>query len=222
MQSYNWKKRLLSEIEKGRVIGDDIIDISHILNHLINARLMKDVMQECVLPYLESLDPRPDIIFTPEASGITLAAVLSTLSEIDMIFAKKGKPITMTLTSVLSEKISSATKGGEVSLFTRKDFLERYNHFFVIDDFLRTGVTLKGVIEMGVAAGLELSGVSIFGLKSFDPGLKYIQEQYNVEVHSVLDFDKITPKGSKSFLHIRKLCFKAVDITLELNRYNLA
>lgn len=209
-----FKDLFCSKLQAGsRIVNGVMLDVSHISNHQIDTQFAK-TLAEVVYPYIQYLSP--GILLTAAASGPGLTAHLASyINDIDVIYAKKGKnpPKIFEGRELLSRESTSPTKGDSFTFYIRKYLLTQHSSFIVVDDFLRSGKTLKALIEMGREAGLELKG--IFTLIAIKEGKDKFQDQYNIPMLSGITIEKV--EGNKLF--INEVLSMAVQETVYLEVY---
>ena len=106
---------------------------------------------------------------TAEASGITPAFVTAQALDVPMIYARKGKPATMT-EAVHSVEVDSRTKGGRARLFLSGEYLAAADRVVLVDDILGHGQVIVGLAELVERTGASLHGIGCVVEKCFEHG----------------------------------------------------
>jgi len=152
--------------EKAQNLGGGILKVDTFINHRVDVPLML----ECACQFATSFRVRGVTkVLTAETSGIGPAAYVAMLLGVDLIFARKNKPITMPEV-VYSATATSHTKGEMVKLMVSPEVLGSGDRVLIIDDFLARGVTIKALAEIVAQAGATLVGVGALIEKSFEGG----------------------------------------------------
>ena len=163
------KERILKD---GKCYPGGILKVDKFINHQMDPNLMKQCAVELIRRYAGT-----DInkILTIEASGIAPAIMMGFLLDLPVVFAKKKKPSTMD--NMLSTTVTSFTKKREYTVVISKDYLTPDDKVLFIDDFLAYGNAALGIIDLCKQAGAHLEGMGFIIEKSFQNGLKLIEEQ---------------------------------------------
>lgn len=113
-------------------------------------------------------------VVTIETSGIAPALYTAQALGVPMIYARKGKSLTMN-EELLSTKVYSFTKQVTSNISISRRFLSAEDHVLLIDDFLANGMAAKGLIELCEQAGASVEGIGILIEKSFQDGRDFLQ-----------------------------------------------
>jgi xanthine phosphoribosyltransferase len=209
--------KLIRILRKGRVVGDNMLDFSMMINHRIDVSLLKRICRSVVDQ--ENYDV--DAVCTAASSGIGFSTILGSMLDKPVIFAQKGEeyPKIMSGKTILRRKITSPTKGNITSLYLRSDAFEGCNRVLLADDFLFRGTTMGALIEIIKELNLKPVEALVFVNKSFDEGWKVISQKYGVPVKKIVSINKIEVYDKKALIHIDELLFKPEDVTISLKRY---
>lgn len=172
------KQRIAAE---GQNLGDGILKIDSLLNHQIDAGLIMRCGEEIARRFRADNVTR---ILTAEVSGIAPAFAAAAALGIPMVYARKVKPVTM-YGPVYLETAPSHTKGMEVNLLVAAEFMPAGERVLVIDDFLASGRTLKGLIRMVKSAKCTLVGVACVVEKIFEGGRAAL-EPFGVRIETLV------------------------------------
>jgi len=100
------------------------------------------------------------------------------------VYARKTKPVTMPDTVYLTIA-PSHTKGHQVELIVSPEYLPRGSKVLIVDDFLASGATIKGLVRLAEAAGCDLVGIGALIEKTFEGGRESLQ-YLNVQIESLV------------------------------------
>jgi xanthine phosphoribosyltransferase len=186
------KKRILAD---GLAIGTEILKVDSFLNHQVDVQLLEQIGEEFRLRFADVAD-KVDKILTVEASGIAVACFVArhfaneqTGKYPPVVFAKKGKPNTMT-DDAFSADIYSFTKDVYTTIRIAKKYLSEGERVIVIDDFLAHGLAAAGLVEIVNAAGATTLGVGAVVEKAFQGGAQRLEED-GLRVESLVVVEKI-------------------------------
>jgi xanthine phosphoribosyltransferase len=174
-------KMLVDRIRKdARHLGGGMIRTLSFLNHNIDAKLMKAIGEELARLLAST---RPTKILTAETSGIMPALALGMVLEVDVVFARKHRPLTM-VTEPLRELSVSPTHGSAVELLVDPEFMRPDDRILVIDDFLNKARTIRALVNLIVQSGGTLVGIGVVIEKVFSGGRVELQD-LAVPIHSL-------------------------------------
>lgn len=160
---YLLKQKILDE---GIAVTGEILKVDAFLNHQIDPFLLCELGKEFARRFS---DTRPTKILTIEASGIAVAVMAGLEMGVPVVFAKKGKPGTMT-GGVFCSNVKSFTKGTEYQIFVSSSYLTESDRIIIIDDFLARGDSIMGLLDILAQSGSALDGVGIVIEKGFQGG----------------------------------------------------
>ncbi|MDF2700256.1 MAG: xanthine phosphoribosyltransferase [Haloplasmataceae bacterium] len=176
-------------IEKGKIIGDDIVKVDAFINHQIDTFLLDQIGKEIKRLFN---DKKITKILTIETSGIPFACLAAIhLNYIPVVFAKKQK------SAILSDECHTAnvfsfTKKQEYQISVDKNYLSTSDQILIIDDFLANGEAAKGLIKVANEAGAHIVGFCSIIEKSFQSGRQNIWSDYpNIEIKSLASIKAI-------------------------------
>lgn len=174
---------ILSERIKreGKNLGNGILKVDGFINHQVDPQLMDICGQELAKRFK---DVGATKILTAEISGIAPALTTGLHLGLPVVYARKHKPITMP-DQVYLTLTPSHTKGNIVELIISPEYLAGGERVLIIDDFLASGATIKGLARLAQTAGAVIVGVGALVEKVFEGGreaLKYL----NVPVISLV------------------------------------
>jgi len=168
-------------IDEGKNLGGGILKVDSFINHQVDPGLMDACGQEFAHLFA-SLGATK--ILTAEISGIAPALMTARHMGLDVVYARKSKPITMP-DQVYLTVAPSHTKGRLTELIVSPEYLAGSERVLIIDDFLATGATILGLIRLAQTAGAQVVGVGTLIEKTFEGGrdaLAYL----NIPVESLV------------------------------------
>ncbi|NPV56254.1 MAG: xanthine phosphoribosyltransferase [Anaerolineae bacterium] len=157
------KERIIKE---GQYLGGGILKVDSFINHQVDPALM----DACGVAFAERFrDLGATRVLTAEISGIAPAIAAAKHLGLQVVYARKSKPITMP-DQVYLTIAPSHTKGRQVELIVSPEYLGRGERILIIDDFLASGATILGLVRLTQAAGAEVAGIGTLIEKSFEGG----------------------------------------------------
>ncbi len=157
------KDRILAE---GQYLGNGILKVDSFINHQVDPNLMNEAGKE--FAHLFS-DVGATKILTAEISGIAPAVYTGQHMDLPVVYARKRKPITMP-DQVLLTLAPSHTKGRTVELIVSPEYLAGGEKVLIIDDFLASGATILGLVQLAEIAGAKIVGIGALIEKTFEGG----------------------------------------------------
>ena len=153
--------------DEGRAINGAILKVDGFINHRVDAALM----EQCGATFARRfVDLKPDIVLTAEISGIAPALMTGAALGCAVVYARKKRPVTMHQGAYVASA-PSRTKGGEpCPLIVSPEFLKTGERVLIIDDFLASGQTILGLIELCRQANATIVGVGALVEKTFENG----------------------------------------------------
>ena len=160
-------KQLLDRVRaEGRNLGNGILKVDGFVNHQVDTKLMQACGIELAARFVACGASK---VLTAEISGIAPAVMTALQLGLEVVYARKQKPITMP-DQVLLTIAPSHTKGRNVELIVSPEYLGAGERVLVIDDFLASGQTILGLARLVKAAGGAVVGVGALIEKTFEGG----------------------------------------------------
>jgi xanthine phosphoribosyltransferase len=156
---------------EGRNLGRGILKVDSFVNHQVDPMLMHECAIELARRFRAS---QPTKVLTAEISGIAPALLTALELNVDVVYARKHKPITMPDTVFLTTA-PSHTKGSSVDLMVSPEYLGATERVLIIDDFLASGQTILGLMRLARAAGSTVIGVGALIEKTFEGGREVLE-----------------------------------------------
>ena len=178
--------------KEGKVLGNGILKVDSFINHQVDPMLMDACGREFARRFANVGATK---VLTAEISGIAPALMTALHLGIQVVYARKTKPITMP-DQVYLTLAPSHTKGVMAELIVSPEHLQRGERVLIIDDFLASGATILGLVRLAQAAGAEMVGIGALIEKNFEGGREALKK-IGVPVESLaiiasLDHDTIT------------------------------
>jgi xanthine phosphoribosyltransferase len=157
------KERILS---KGQNLGGGILKVDSFINHQVDPILMEACGKELAQRFANVGATK---VLTAEISGIAPALMTAKFLNIPVVYARKSKPVTMP-DQVYLTLAPSHTKKRMVELIVSPEYLKRGEKVLIIDDFLASGATILGLVQLATTAGAKMVGIGTLIEKTFEGG----------------------------------------------------
>ena len=166
-------------LDCGRALDEHVLLVDSFLNHQVDVKLMQEVGREFARRFADAGITR---IVTIESSGIAPAAMAALEMDLPLVILKKSKS-SILKEGILQTEVFSFTKNAPYKLTLKPQFVHPGDRVLLIDDFLANGEAALGASSLLERAGAEVAGIGIVIAKTFQPGLKKLQEAgYRVEI----------------------------------------
>ncbi len=160
-------RELIERIRKdGKNLGNGILKVDGFINHQVDPILMDACGRELAGRFKDVAATK---VLTAEISGIAPAIATARYLALPVVYARKTKPITMP-DQVFLTLAPSHTKGRLVELMVSPEYLGSGEKVLIIDDFLASGATIMGLVQLAQTAGAKVVGVGTLIEKSFEGG----------------------------------------------------
>jgi xanthine phosphoribosyltransferase len=179
-------------LKEGKILGNGILKVDSFINHQVDPMLMDACGREFARRFANVGATK---VLTAEISGIAPALTTALHLGLQVVYARKTKPVTMP-DQVYLTLAPSHTKGRMVELIISPEHLPHGERILIIDDFLASGATILGLVRLAQTAGAEIVGIGALIEKNFEGGRDALQK-LNVPVEALaviasLDNDTIT------------------------------
>ena len=166
-------------LDCGRALDEHVLLVDSFLNNQVDVKLMQEVGREFARRFADAGITR---IVTIESSGIAPAAMAALEMDLPLVILKKSKS-SILKEGILQTEVFSFTKTAPYMLTLKPQFVHPGDRVLLIDDFLANGEAALGASSLLERAGAEVAGIGIVIAKTFQPGLKKLQEAgYRVEI----------------------------------------
>jgi xanthine phosphoribosyltransferase len=174
-------KALVERIRReGQNLGNGILKVDSFINHQVDPALML-AAGGALAAHFGAMGINK--ILTAEISGIAPALMTGLALGVPVVYARKTKPITMP-DDIFVADAPSHTKGGVVQLMVSPEFLHAGDQVLIVDDFLASGNTIMGLVNLARKAGAEVIGVGAVIEKQFEGGRRRLEDE-GLTVHSL-------------------------------------
>ena len=168
----------------GIVLNESILKVDSFINHQIDPKLAKEIGKEFVNRFKNK---KIDKILTIETSGVAFGLMTALEMNIDLVFAKKAKPSTMSNDNYY-QTVKSFTKNTDYTVTVDKKYLKAGENILIIDDFLAHGNAAKGLCNMVNEANANIIGIGIVIEKGFQEGGTILRKEgYKVESLAIIN-----------------------------------
>jgi len=177
-------------ISDGVVKTGDILKVDGFLNHQIDIDIIRRIAHELKYRFR---NVKVDKVLTIEASGIAIAALLSDLYDVSMVFAKKTETANST-DGKYTSRVYSFTHKKTYDVFISRPFLKAGERVLIVDDFMADGNAVHALIDLVHQAGGEVAGIGIAIEKGQQPGGKKLRDEgYLLESIAIVEsMDPVT------------------------------
>ena len=166
-------------LDCGRALDEHVLLVDSFLNNQVDVKLMQEVGREFARRFADAGITR---IVTIESSGIAPAAMAALEMDLPLLILKKSKS-SILKEGILQTEVFSFTKNAPYQLMLKPQFVHPGDRVLLIDDFLANGEAALGASSLLERAGAQVAGIGIVIAKTFQPGLKKLQEAgYRVEI----------------------------------------
>jgi len=153
-------------LKEGQVLGNGILKVDSFINHQVDPKLMDECGKEFARRFAGVNATK---VLTAEISGIAPALTTALHMGLQVVYARKTKPVTMP-DQVYLTLAPSHTKGRMVELIISPEHLQKGERVLIIDDFLASGATILGLVRLAQVAGAEIVGIGALIEKDFEGG----------------------------------------------------
>ena len=166
-------------LDCGRALDEHVLLVDSFLNNQVDVKLMQEVGREFARRFADAGITR---VVTIESSGIAPAAMAALEMDLPLVILKKSKS-SILKEGILQTEVFSFTKNAPYQLTLKPQFVHPGDRVLLIDDFLANGEAALGASNLLERAGAQVAGIGIVIAKTFQPGLKKLQEAgYRVEI----------------------------------------
>ena len=166
-------------LDCGRALDEHVLLVDSFLNHQVDVKLMQEVGKDFARRFADAGITR---VVTIESSGIAPAAMAALEMDLPLVILKKSKS-SILKEGILQTEVFSFTKNAPYQLTLKPQFVHPGDRVLLIDDFLANGEAALGASSLLERAGAQVAGIGIVIAKTFQPGLKKLQEAgYRVEI----------------------------------------
>lgn len=182
--------------EKGEVLGKEFLKVDSFLNHKVSPALLNTVGQAMAEAFGDLGITK---VLTAEAAGNIIAYTTAENltnrgKEVEVVYAKKGVPTTMSGEEVRT--IKSPTKKNKTTLAVSGNFFEPEDRVLIVDDFLFTGRTAGTLTDIMEALSVTVVGYGFVIRKKGSGGYKKLKAT-GKRIFSLVEIEEMDPKTGK-------------------------
>lgn len=154
-------------LKDGRVLPNDIIDVSKFMDSRVDVDLMDACAQELSQRFVNT---KPTKIMTVATTGLVIALPMAKYLQVPVVYARKERNVVMA--DAYSASYSSKTVGKNRQLLVSKSHVNKSDRVLIVDDFLSSGSSQEALLRILSDAGAEPVGIGVLLEKAYDPGRK--------------------------------------------------
>jgi xanthine phosphoribosyltransferase len=166
-------------LRDGRVLPNDIIDVSAFMDSQVDVNLMDDCAKELAERFIGQ---KPSKILTVATTGLVIALPMAKYLQVPAVYARKERNVVMADT--FSASYSSKTVGKNRQLLVSKSHLDEDDRVLIVDDFLSSGASQEALLRIISDAGAEAVGVAVLLEKVYDSGRRSLSG-FDVPIQSL-------------------------------------
>ena len=144
-------------LRDGIVKEGNVLKVDSFLNHQMDIDLFNEMGKEWKKRFEGKNITK---ILTIEASGIGIACVVAQHFGVPVVFAKKAKSINLDGEMYIAE-VESFTHKCKNQVIVAKKFLTEDDHVLIIDDFMKAGGTVKGMVSLLEEFKATVAGIAV-------------------------------------------------------------
>jgi xanthine phosphoribosyltransferase len=166
-------------LKDGRVLSNDIVDVSQFMDAMVDVELMDECGKELAT---RMIDLKPNKILTVATTGLVLALPMAKYLQVPVVYARKERSIVMADTYIAG--YSSKTVGKNRELIVAKSHLSSEDRILIVDDFLSSGSSQEALLRIVNQAGARAVGMGVLLEKVYDSG-RQLLSGFNIPIESL-------------------------------------
>jgi xanthine phosphoribosyltransferase len=167
-------------LKEGKVLPNDIIDVSSFMDSFVDV----DLMDECANDLAERfISSKPTKILTVATTGLVVAIPMAKYLQVPLVYARKQRSVVMADT--FEAGYNSKTIGKDRQLLVSKDHINPEDRVLIVDDFLSSGSSQEALLRIIAEAGATACGVAVLVEKEYEAGRKSLSG-FGVKVESIV------------------------------------
>jgi xanthine phosphoribosyltransferase len=166
-------------LKDGRVLPNDIVDVSDFMDSQVDVNLMDECARDLAAKFMEF---KPTKILTVATTGLVIALPMAKYLQVPVVYARKERSVVMADT--YKAGFFSNTVGKNRELIVSKSHLHEDDRVLIIDDFLSSGASQEALLRIVSESGATAVGVGVLLEKVYDSGRQSLSG-YDVPVHSL-------------------------------------
>jgi len=167
-------------LKEGRVLPNDIVDVSSFMDSMVDVALMDECGEELAKRFM---DTKPSKILTVATTGLVIAIPMAKYLQIPVVYARKERNVVMSDTYQAS--YSTKTVGTNRELLVSKSHLSSEDRILIIDDFLSSGSSQEALFRIISQSGAKPVGVGVLIEKGYESGRQFLSG-FNIPVESMV------------------------------------
>jgi len=191
------RERLIEKIEEeGEVLGKEFLKVDSFLNHKVSPSMLNEIGKAMAEKFK---DLGVTKVLTAEAAGNIIAYttaenLLATGKEIEVVYAKKGVPTTMSGEEVRT--IHSPTKNNKTTLAVSGNYFDSDDSVLIVDDFLFTGRTASTLTDLMSALSVNVVGYGFVIRKRGSGGFNKLKKT-GKPIFSLVEIASMDPESGE-------------------------
>ncbi len=178
--------------EEGEVLGDEFLKVDSFLNHKVSPSLLNRIGRAIAEEFKDSGVTK---VLTAEAAGNIIAYttaenLLEMGKEVEVVYAKKGVPATMSGEEVRT--IHSPTKGDKTTLAVSGNYFTSEDKVLIVDDFLFTGRTAGTLSDIMESLSVPVVGYGFVIRKRGSGGFETLKQKGR-PIFSLVEIESMDP-----------------------------
>jgi len=166
-------------LKEGKVLPNDIVDVSAFMDAMVDVNLMDDCAKELSDRFIKE---KPSKILTVATTGLVIALPMAKYLQVPVVYARKERNVVMADTYIAA--YSSKTVGKNRELLVSKSHLHEDDRVLIVDDFLSSGASQEALLRIVFDAGATAVGVGVLLEKVYDSGRQSLSG-FDVPIHSL-------------------------------------
>jgi xanthine phosphoribosyltransferase len=166
-------------LKEGRVLPNDIIDVSRFMDSMVDVELMDECAKELSNRFFGH---KPNKVITVATTGLVIALPIAKYLQVPLVYARKERSVVMADTYKAS--YSSKTVGKNRELLVSRDHLDEDDRVLVVDDFLSSGSSQEALLRIVAESGATAVGVGVLLEKVYESGRQSLSG-FDVPIHSL-------------------------------------
>ena len=166
-------------LKEGRVLPNDIVDVSAFMDSMVDVNLMDECAKELAQRFVSEKATK---ILTVATTGLVIALPMAKYLQVPVVYARKERNVVMADTYIAA--YSSKTVGKNRELLVSKSHIHEDDRVLIIDDFLSSGSSQEALLRIVSQAGATAVGVGCLLEKVYDSGRQSLSG-FNLPIYSL-------------------------------------
>ena len=191
-------------LRDGVNLGNNILKVDGFINHQLDPHLTREIGKALAKKFRDAGIDDATKVVTAEVSGIAFALQTAIELDIETIFARKVRPVTMPKDSY-TRRVNSPTKGREVEIVLNPEYIGPRDRVLLVDDFLASGETLAALHDLVSQSGAAVTGFGCVIEKAFQEGRRVLTP-YGLPIVSLATIQSMDNSAIKAVATPPELC----------------